>query len=79
MILWQRVKYLQSNKFLDWSKLKAFTEDKINLKENFKFILGRVENIVGKGGKADYQHFLLSPQCFQRGLFLRSLKVVILW
>ena len=28
--------------------------------------LGRVENIVGKGENAVYQHFLLFPQCFQR-------------
>ena len=26
----------------------------------------RVENIVGKGENAGYQHFLLFPQCFQR-------------
>ena len=25
----------------------------------------RVENIVGKGENAGYQHFLLFPQCFQ--------------
>ena len=26
----------------------------------------RVENIVGKGENAGYQHFLLFPQCFQK-------------
>ena len=29
------------------------------------FIFDRVENIVGKGENAGYQHFLLFPQCFQ--------------
>ena len=29
----------------------------------------RVENIVGKGKIADYQHFLIFPQCFQKGFF----------
>ena len=31
-----------------------------------KNFLGRVENIVGKGENAGYQHFLLYPQCFQK-------------
>ena len=30
------------------------------------YICDRVENIVGKGGNAGYQHFLLFPQCFQK-------------
>ena len=30
--------------------------------QNLKFVLGRVENIVGKGENADYQHFLLFLQ-----------------
>ena len=33
------------------------------------FVLGRVENIVGKGENAGYQHFLLFLQCFQKLLF----------
>ena len=28
-------------------------------------LLEMVENIVGKGKNAGYQHFLLFPQCFQ--------------
>ena len=35
-------------KFLDWSKLKAFADDKLNLAEKLKLVLGRIENIVGK-------------------------------
>ena len=33
---------------LDWSKLKAFADDKMNVNERLKFGLGMVENIVGK-------------------------------
>ena len=33
--------------------------------EKLKFVFGRVENIVGKGENAGYQHFLLFLQCFQ--------------
>ena len=40
-----------------------------------KFELERVENIVGKGENAGYQHFLLFPQCFQKLSFPELLKV----
>ena len=36
-----------------------------------------VENTVGKGENAGYQHFLLFPQCFQKATFPGSLKVGI--
>ena len=43
--------------------------------------LGRTENILGKGENADYQHFLLFLQCFQRDSSSGSLKVgtVLSW
>ena len=34
---------------------------------DLKYVLRRVENIVGKGENAGYQHFLSFPQCFQMG------------
>ena len=70
---------LPHNKILDWSKLKAFADDKLNATEKLKFVLGRVENIVGKGENAGYQHFLLFPQCFQKPSLSGSLKVGIVW
>ena len=60
---------LPNEKFLDWSKLKAFPDDKISVNQKLKFDIGRVENIVGKGENAGYQHFLLFPQCFQKAFF----------
>ena len=51
--------------------LKTFTDDKINATEKFKFALGRVENIMGKGENSGYQHFLLFQQCFQKASFLK--------
>ena len=59
-------------KILDWSKLKAFADDKIKVLEMMMFLFNRVENIVGKGENAGYQHFFLFPQCFQRALYLGS-------
>ena len=67
---------LPKDKILDWSKFKAFAEDKINVTEKLKFALGRVENIVGKGENAGYQHFLLFLECFQKACYTGSMKVV---
>ena len=38
-----------------------------------QFFLHRVENIVGKGENAGYQHFLPFPQGFQKTFFPESL------
>ena len=42
---------LPNGEFLDWSKLKVLAADKINVTKKLKFVLGRVENIVGKRRK----------------------------
>ena len=68
---------LPNDKIKDLSKLKAFADDKINMTEKLKFVLERVENIVGKGENASYKHFLLFLQCFQNDSPSRSLKVRI--
>ena len=40
---------LPNDKILDWSKLKGFLDNKINVTEKLKFACGKVENMVGKG------------------------------
>ena len=45
----------------DCSKLKALANDKIDVTAKLKLVLGRVENIMGKGENAGYHHFLLFP------------------
>ena len=40
-------------------------------------VFDRVENIVGKGENAAYQHFLLFRQCFEKASFPDTLKGVI--
>ena len=58
---------LQKTKFLsDWSKLKGFADEKINMAEKCRFVSQRVENVVENGGNAGYQHFFLFPHCFQK-------------
>ena len=37
-----------------------------------KFVLGMVENILGKGENAGYQHFLLFPKMFLKASFLQE-------
>ena len=49
---------------MGYSKLKAFPDNKMSMTRKLKFDLGMVENIVGKGENAGYQHFLHYPQCF---------------
>ena len=70
---------LPNNKVLDWSKLKALADDKINKTQKLKIVSSWIENIVGKGENAGNQHFLLFPQCSQKLSFLGLLKVGILW
>ena len=69
---------LPNDKILDMSKFKAFADDTLNVYQILKFSLGRVENIVGKGENAGYQHFLLFP-CFQKASLSVSLKDGIVW
>ena len=52
--------FLPNDKSKDWSKLKHnYAEDKTNISEKLRYMLGRLENIVGKGENTGSQHFLL--------------------
>ena len=64
-------------KILDLFRLKVFLDVNLTVTQKSKFALGRVENIVGKGENAGYQHFLLFLQCFQKAFSLGLLKVWI--
>ena len=68
-----------NDKILDWFKLKAFANDKVNVTQKLKFVSKRIENILGKGENAGYQHFLLFPKCFQKLPPFGLLKVGIVW
>ena len=59
-------------KFLDWSTLKAFIDDKINVNQKLKFDLRRMEKIVGKRRKCWFFFSL-------KFSFLGSLKASIMW
>ena len=65
---------LPNDKILEWSKFKEFADDKIDFIEKLKVGWVRVENIVGKGENAGYQHFLLFHSVFKSPLFQGRLK-----
>ena len=52
------------------SKLKKFADDNFRFDENGRKLSKWVENTEGKGEIANYQQFLLFPQCFQKTWFL---------
>ena len=58
------IKSLPNDKFLDWSKLKAFADDKRIKTQKLKFMSERVENIVGKGKKYCLLAFSPIPTMF---------------
>ena len=55
------------DKISDLSQFKVFADDKIRVTRKLKFVVGRLENIVGKRENAERQHFFLFPQSFQKG------------
>ena len=59
------------------TKLKVFADDKLYLASMMISLLDRVENTVGKGENAGYQHFLLFLQCFPKPSSQGLLKVGI--
>ena len=60
-------------------KLEAFADDKSNVTQNLKVVLGRVEHIVEKGEKCWLLAFSPFPHCFQKPFFSGLLKVGIGW
>ena len=47
---------------------------KINFSQNLNLVLGKVENILGKGENVGYQYFLIFPKCFQEASSLGVVK-----
>ena len=60
---------LPNNNISDLPELKALADDNFRVVQMMQFSSDRVENTVGKGENAGYQHFLLFLQCFQKASF----------
>ena len=67
---------LTDDKILADFKLKAFTDDKMHVTQNDRYVFHRVVNIVEKEEKAGFKHFLLFPQCFQNDTKIRGLEKI---
>ena len=63
---------LPNDKVLDVTKLRAFADNKLNVAKRAISLSDGVENTVGKGENAGYQHFLLFPQRFPKPSSLKS-------
>ena len=59
------INYLPNDKILVQSNFKAFADGILNVLQII-CASGWVENIVGTGENAGYQHFLLFPQFFPK-------------
>ena len=64
-------KSLPNDKILDQSKLKTFADNKLKVIKMAKFVLDKIENVVGKEENAGNQHFLLFHNV-SKGLFLQG-------
>ena len=64
---------LPNNKILDWSKFKAFADDKINLTQNLIFLNGRKH--CGKRRKCWLPAFSPFPTMFSKAFFHRVIKI----
>ena len=72
-------KIFVNNKILDITNSEAFADEKLHVAGLMISLLDTVENTMGKGENAGYQHFLLLTQYFPKPSFLGSLKVRIVW
>ena len=74
---WSTVNFLPNDK--SFVQLKAFAADNLKAAQMPEFFSDRVENNVGKGENAGYQHFLLFPQCFQKAPSTGPLRLENVW
>ena len=63
------IKPLPKDNFFEWIKLKALAEDNLDITEIVIYVFNRVENILGKGENAGYQHFLFFLTMFSKDIF----------
>ena len=62
-----------NDNLLEFTKFKAFVGDKVQVKLCFLSLI-ELKALLEKEKNADYHHFFLFPQCFQRPLFIRVIR-----
>ena len=75
------VNTLPNDTILVLTKLKVFADDKFNVAKMMISLFDSLENIVGKGENAGYQHFSPFPTMFSKSLCFRvvTVKIGIVW
>ena len=73
------IKSLPDDKIIDLPKLKALTDDKLNVAQMLELFFNRLENILGKGENANNQHFLFSQNVYKGHSPSGSLNLGIVW
>ena len=74
----RKIALLYPCKILDWTKLKAFADDKIKVFKMMIFVFDKVENNAEKE-KCWLPAFFLFQQCFQTTFYPGLIKVGIMW
>ena len=59
---------------VDWTRLKAFADDKLNVAKKMIFVFHWEENIVGKGENSCLLAFSLCPALFSKTFSFRIVK-----
>ena len=73
--LWTGFKSLPNDKFYDWSKFKAFADDKINVKLRNEILFGMGRKYCwGKKRKCWLPAFSPFPTVFSKGFFFRVVE-----
>ena len=65
---------LPNDKILDWSKVKAFADDKRNVIEKLKFVFGKGRKHCGKRRKCWLPAFSPFPTMFSKGFLYRVVR-----
>ena len=77
-------KFNSASPFTKWQdfrqvQIESICRRQIAVNHMEKIVLNKIDNIVGKRENADYQHFLLFPQCFRKAFSLWPLKNGFVW
>ena len=64
---------------MDWSKLKASADDKLNVNEKMEFVLEGLKTLLEKEKMLVTSIFSFSNNVFKRLFYWGSLKVGIVW
>ena len=73
-VVWEKVNSLPNDKILDWVKWKALTDNKINVTQKLKLVLGKGRKHFGKMRKCWLPAFSPLPKIFSKAFFFRVVK-----